>query len=213
MELQQMKIIYIKCEQNPQVNHTRILLKDVCEVWCRDTQLKKVCEAIVLYVEQEGIPNRHICSALQLIQTIEKTIQNVEVVVLGEEDMVVAYAPKRPQNKWWQWSKVIVVFVIIFFGSAFAIMTFNQDVDVAGVFGELAWVATGEQNHSTTMLEIGYSVGLAVGILLFYNHFSPKKMLGDPTPLEVEMREYEKEICTTMIVDEARRKKAEQRKS
>ena len=57
-------------------------------------------------------------------------------------------------------------------------------------------------------MEAGYSVGLAVGILVFLQSFCVKKLNTDPTPLEVEMRLYEENICKTLI-DQADRKEKE----
>lgn len=57
-------------------------------------------------------------------------------------------------------------------------------------------------------MEAGYSVGLAIGILVFFNHIAVKKLNTDPTPLEVEMRLYEENICKTLI-DQAGRKEKE----
>ena len=48
-------------------------------------------------------------------------------------------------------------------------------------------------------MEVSYSIGLAVGILVFYNNFGPKKLSKDPTPIEVEMRKYETEINQALI--------------
>ena len=47
--------------------------------------------------------------------------------------------------------------------------------------------------------EYCYSIGLGVGIIIFYNHFGPKKLTKDPTPIEVEMRKYERDINQTLI--------------
>ena len=48
-------------------------------------------------------------------------------------------------------------------------------------------------------MEVSYSIGLAVGILVFYNHFGPKKLSKDPTPIEVEMRNMKTEINQALI--------------
>ena len=44
-----------------------------------------------------------------------------------------------------------------------------------------------------------YTVGLALGIIVFFNHFAKIKINTDPTPLEVEMRLYEDNISKTLI--------------
>ena len=42
-------------------------------------------------------------------------------------------------------------------------------------------------------------MGIAVGILVFYNHFGGKRITKDPTPMEVEMRQYEDDVNKTLI--------------
>ena len=39
-----------------------------------------------------------------------------------------------------------------------------------------------------------YAVGISVGITLFFNHFSKKRLSDDPTPVEVEFADYEKKV-------------------
>ena len=56
-----------------------------------------------------------------------------------------------------------------------------------------------------SVLEISYSVGLAVGIIGFFNHFAAIKLNTDPTPLEVEMRLYEDNISKTLIANDGRK--------
>ena len=55
------------------------------------------------------------------------------------------------------------------------------------------------------MLEFMYSIGMIVGILIFFNHFGGKKFSVDPTPMEVEMRLYENDIQTTLIENYSRK--------
>ena len=99
------------------------------------------------------------------------------------------------------------VCMICFCGAAFAIMTFNNDVSVTSVFGEVYRLITGRESNGHTMLEVSYSVGLAVGILAFFNHFAKWKISADPTPLEVEMRLYEDNICKTVIQNDSRKER------
>ena len=50
-------------------------------------------------------------------------------------------------------------------------------------------------------------MGLAVGIIAFFNHFAKWKINADPTPLEVEMRLYEDNICKTVIQNDSRKER------
>ena len=84
-------------------------------------------------------------------------------------------------------------------------MTFNNDANVLDVFRKIYEITTGQASDGTTLLEVGYSIGLPVGILLFFNHFTSWKFSLDPTPLEVEMRLYEENVNKTLIQNEERK--------
>ena len=49
------------------------------------------------------------------------------------------------------------------------------------------------------MIEISYSIGLALGIIVFFNHVGGRRITKDPTPIEVAMKNYEKDVDTTLI--------------
>ena len=93
-----------------------------------------------------------------------------------------------------------------FFGAAFSIMTFNTDVDVGTLFQKIYFQVTGKISSGFTILEISYSIGLAIGVLFFFNHFSHLKFSADPTPMQVQMRKYEDDVNTTILEDLNREK-------
>ena len=66
-------------------------------------------------------------------------------------------------------------------------MTFNNDVDIPKLFAQIYQQFTGTPSSGFTVMEFSYSIGLGLGILLFFNHFGGRKITADPTPLEVEM--------------------------
>ena len=81
----------------------------------------------------------------------------------------------------------------------------NNDVDVTKLFSQLHELVTGQETSGFTILEITYSIGITVGILIFFNHFGKKRFTVDPTPMEVQMRLYENDIQTTLVEDSARK--------
>ena len=87
--------------------------------------------------------------------------------------------------------KVVFISLASFFGAAFSIMTFNTDADVGTLFKQIYQQVTGNVSNGFTILEISYSIGLAAGVLFFFNHFGRKKFSADPTPMQVQMRQYE----------------------
>ena len=138
---------------------------------------------------------------------MEQLEPEVTIVNLGETDFVVQYRPNAGGNIPVQWLKTIGVASIAFFGAAFAIMTFNNDANVSDVFQNIYFLVTGVESDGFTLLEVAYSFGLALGILLFFNHFASWKITVDPTPIEVEMRLYEDNLNKTLIQNNGRKEK------
>ena len=95
--------------------------------------------------------------------------------------------------------------LITFCGAAFSIMAFNNDVSTSRLFSQIYEYVTGDVSDGFTILEVSYSVGITVGILVFFNHFGKKRFTVDPTPMEVQMRLYENDIQTTLVEDASRR--------
>lgn len=91
--------------------------------------------------------------------------------------------------------KTIAVSAIVFFGTAFAIMSFNEDVAVRDLFQKLYVIITGSEHEGLGILEISYGLGIALGITAFYNRLVNKKN-GDnePTPIEIKMKQYADDV-------------------
>jgi len=49
------------------------------------------------------------------------------------------------------------------------------------------------------LVEIPYAIGLAFGIIVFFNHFLGRRITTDLTPIEVEMPGYEKNVNDAII--------------
>ena len=57
----------------------------------------------------------------------------------------------------------------------------------------------GENKEIPKLLSIPYSIGLGLGIIVFFNHFTKISLTQDPTPIEIEMTTYEKETNASVI--------------
>ena len=57
----------------------------------------------------------------------------------------------------------------------------------------------GREKPVISELEICYSIGLAIGIIGFFNHIGKKKLSDDVTPIEVEMNKHKKDTYETII--------------
>jgi len=143
-------------------------------------------------------------SVLKIIQSIHEDYPELNVENLGESDFIIECNADVVENKMLDIIKTAVLCVVIFFGAAFTIMTFNNDVAVSDVFQQLYSQIIGKQSDGVTEIEICYAIGMPVGIIIFYNHIGKKKITQDPTPIEVEMRKYEQDVDTAFIENASR---------
>lgn len=199
------KTLYLNVEQINEVHEKDVYLKDVAKLYCDDQSVVNKCNAIKVKSIKLDQNKRYVESVLDIIKKISQADSGIAVTNIGEVDYIIDYQkPKKPRYLW-QWFKTFMVCGVCFCGAAFAIMTFNNDVSVGDVFKELYLVIMGKESSGFTVLEFSYSVGLALGIIIFFNHFSFVKLNTDPTPIEVEMRLYEDNINKTLIQNDGRK--------
>ena len=197
--------VYLNLSEITEVHDKDVFVKDVAKVYCSDTKIQNKCECVKLKHISEEKCRRYVENALDVIEKLEAVDPSVSVTNVGKVEYIIDYQPPAPPRHLWQWTKTFFVCIICFCGAAFAIMTFNNDANVRDVFQELYYLVTGKEASGMTILELTYSIGLALGILVFFNHFAKWKLTTDPTPLEVEMRLYEDNISKTLIQNDGRK--------
>ena len=197
-------VVYIKIDQNIQVSNKKIYLEDIAKLYSPDIAvLEDLKRQIVMIVESEE-DKKYFFSIMKLIQIISDCHPEVEIINLGETEFVVSYEKPKKPKKWLEYLKTAFAGLIIFFGGAFSIMTFNEDASISDIFKNVYKMVMGKEKSGWSAMEIGYSVGIALGVVLFFNHFSKVKLNKDPTPMQIEMRKYENDINSTLIQDENR---------
>lgn len=199
--------VYLNIPQITEVHEKDVYLKDIATVHCQNKAVEAKCRAVkVTSFHNAGKKGAaHVGSVMDLVQKLEETGANVQITNMGEAEFVIKYKPPGKPAYFREWSKTIFVCVVCFCGAAFAIMTFNNDANVTDVFGNLYQIVMGVESDGTTILEFSYSLGLAAGILLFFNHFASWKITVDPTPIEVEMRLYEENLNKALIQNNGRK--------
>lgn len=191
--------IYLKAEQNAEVQSPEVCLKDIASLTCADPHVLAKAKAIRLWKFQEGESKRQVISVLKAIAEIEKACPGASVENLGETDVVVEWIDVDRHKGFVQWSKLAFVALISFFGTGFTIMAFHNDIGINSVFSKIYEMVMGVPSDGYGVLELAYSVGLAVGIIVFFNHIGGRRITKDPTPIEVEMRIYEKDVNQSLV--------------
>ena len=192
--------IYIKPMEKVQVvGKKEVFLEDVAEVFFGGKQRSDTGKTLVFRIPSDG-KKTYLLSVIDLIQALHRKYPEVTVNNVGETDILVEYLPKAEQkSKLWIWGKVAFVALILFIGAATTIMCFHTDVQLPLIFQNIYYIIFGENREMPPILSIPYSIGLGLGIIIFFNHFSKASLTDDPTPIEIEMTTYEKETNASVI--------------
>lgn len=199
-----MDTLYLKIDQNVEVHKQDITLADIGKMTCSDDTVVNRLNTIKLVKVKNPDFAKYTVSVLAVIEKIHEVYPNLEINNIGESEFVLTYKKLKKQT-FLNIIKVVLVCLISFFGSAFTIMTFNTDVGIKELFNDVYERVMGYEASGITSLEMSYSIGLALGIIVFFNHFFGRKLTTDPTPLEVEMRLYEDDINTMLLETNTRK--------
>lgn len=191
--------VYIKASGNSIVYQKTVTLEDVLKIECTNLGILRAIKQLELY--RFNHEHAEAFSILKVIERIHEEYPNVDVVNCGESDFIVEYQKSTIRSPLLEKTKLMLVSIVVFFGSAFTIMTFHNDVGILDVFTTFYEQLMGTEKPKITELEISYSIGLATGIIVFFNHFSKKKLTKDPTPIEIEMKKYNKDLINTKVAE------------
>ena len=191
--------LYLKAEQNAEVMEAHVCVKDIASVYCSDKTICAKARALKVYQFHEKERKRQVISVLKVIELIEKECPGISVENIGENATLIELVNVDRHKGPVQWIKMFFVACISFFGTAFTIMAFHNDININKVFSRVYEMVMGYASDGYSILEISYSIGLAAGIIIFFNHVGGRRITKDPTPIEVEMRVYETDVNKALI--------------
>lgn len=197
--------VFVCLNQITQVHKKDVFLDDIGKVYCSDRGTESRVKAVKVKTIRDSGARRYMGNVLDVVEKINGLDPSLTVTSVGETDFIISYEPPKAPNHAWERAKTGAACLICFFGAMFAIMTFNNDASVSDVFEEVYTLVMGRAPDGVTVLELSYSIGLALGITVFFNHFARRKINTDPTPLEVEMRLYEDNVNKTLIQNDGRK--------
>lgn len=193
------KTIYIRMRNRVLAKQDeKIYLMDLAQIIAPEEvvpQLKK------LQVYQVTVEDRNIViiDVMKIIRMITNLIEDVEVQTIGPAQTIIEVVMKKKQMSY---PLFLLIWFLLFFGSAMAIMNFHDDVSMQSVQEKLFTIITGMKHSKPWVFQIPYSIGLGIGMILFFNHVFQKRINEEPSPLEVEMFNYQMDIDNYVIIHE-----------
>ncbi|AYA78574.1 stage V sporulation protein AA [Bacillus sp. Y1] len=191
--------IYIRMRHRLQVRpHDSIKLQDVAQIIAEDSLLEKVKDCIV-YTVSEKDQNIIILDVMKVIPILTNVVDQINIEIIGQTQTIIEVVYKKIGVSI---PLFILIWLLLFFGAALAIMNFHEDVSMQAVHQRIYKIITGKENVKPLLLQIPYSIGLGLGMILFFNHVFKKRLNEEPSPLEVEMFNYQQDLDRYVIINE-----------
>lgn len=199
--------IYIKLDAHVRVDQREVRLKDMASIYCTDEELMQQVKNVPVFFFEEKDGEKEVISILYVYEAIYRSLgRDFQIHSTGSSDCLVDLISGKQPSKFWSHLQVVLVSLVTFFGAAFSIMTYNEDAGVDDVFGTMYEMFLGPDSGNG-VLEFTYSVGIALGILVFFNHFE-KKGRRNPTAMEIQMDKYEEDMVDAYVKSSDRRGKS-----
>lgn len=193
------RIVYLRLRHRLQVKpHETIVLSDVAQLIADDEVYDKLANLLLYRVSKED-KNIIIIDVMQVIKHITKCFPSLEIQTVGPTQIIVEVAVKRRKVSL---PLFMLIWFLLFFGAALTIMNFHEDVSMQEVQLKIYTLITGEVDSRPLIFQIPYSIGLGLGMILFFNHVFKKRLNEEPSPLEVEMFNYQMDLDNYVIIHE-----------
>ncbi|WP_338470151.1 stage V sporulation protein AA [Niallia sp. XMNu-256] len=204
------KTVYIRLRHRILVQpNDKILLKDIAQIIAEDHLLNQINELIMYRVKPED-RNIIIIDSMQVVERMKKVNPAIEIQLIGPSQTIIEVVYKKRKI-----SPVFfgLIWFLLFFGSMLTIMNFHEDVSMQDAHQRLYKIITGESVEKPLLFQIPYSIGLGLGMIIFFNHIFKKRLNEEPSPLEVEMFNYQQDLDRYVIMHENKESMSRKKRS
>ncbi|MBT2642121.1 stage V sporulation protein AA [Bacillus sp. ISL-41] len=192
------KTIYIRMRNRVQVKPEQsLLLKDIAQIIASEDIFQELASLQVKKIMPKD--HIHIIDVMKVIRFIAGIYPDHEIQTVGPPQTIIEVIYKK---KGMSVPFFILVWFLLFFGAALTIMNFHEDVSMQSVHQRLYFIMTGKEVAKPLLFQIPYSIGIGLGMILFFNHVFKKRLNEEPSPLEVEMFNYQQSLDQYVILHE-----------
>ncbi|CDQ39750.1 MULTISPECIES: stage V sporulation protein AA [Virgibacillus] len=188
--------VYLRMKKNIELSgYQEIKLKDIAFI-STNGNVKRRLENTPIYHVTKKDKNIIIIDSFLIIDHLIKDYADLEFQLIGPTQTIIRVQPKKKSPSL---LLSIGVWILLFVGTAMTIMNFHYDVSMQEVQQKIHYLLTGEVKEFPLWIQIPYSFGLGVGMLLFFNHWFNKRFNEEPSPLEVEIYNYQQDLDNYVI--------------
>ncbi|WP_373230432.1 stage V sporulation protein AA [Cohnella sp.] len=207
MEHQDSNVVYVRMRRRAVVAPlSKITLGNVARL-VADDELASRLKKLPLHQVTSNDGNLLLIDMLQAVKAIRECEPGLVIETFGEPHVLVEISPfgiHKPRR-----FVLVMAWLLLFFGSGMAMMNFHADVNMPEVQRRITELITGQTGSHPWLFQIPYSIGIGLGMLLFFNRILRKRLTDEPNPLEVEMFMYQENVNHYVITEEYRKKHEE----
>ena len=128
----------------------------------------------------------------EVIDKVKKIISTAHITFLKTDDVIIFFdSNKKDRTKY---LRVLLVSIVVLMGSIMGIMNFHADVNMIHSQSTMVNALTKNPKKYLPYFQIPYSIGIGIGVALFFNKFIPTYCKGEPSPLDLKMKSLNREI-------------------
>ncbi|MEC0176427.1 stage V sporulation protein AA [Paenibacillus favisporus] len=200
--------VYLQLRSRVPISHGRVVtLGHIARILC-DPEWESSLRSLELVHPHKWDGNLLLIDMMHIIPKIQELIPGVRIESMGNKHSLVEVIKKEKKPSL---ILFILVWLLLFFGSALTIMNFHADVNMQEVQIRTVEMVTGRRDEHPYLFQTAYSFGIGFGMVVFFNHLFKKKWNEEPTPLEVEMFLYQENIDQYVVAEEYKRMKTASR--
>lgn len=180
--------VYIRMKRKVNLNLFRKLtISDIAYIIAKEPLKSQIAETVIYEVTKED-KEYAVIDYYTLIACLKKLTPETEFENIGCTETIIHIVQGSKQ---WIPLKISIAWLILFIGTAMTIMNFHYDVNMLEVQQKLHFLFTGSQETHPLWIQVPYSIGLGIGMILFLNHWFKKRFNEEPSPLELELFTYQ----------------------
>ncbi|MFZ3577080.1 stage V sporulation protein AA [Virgibacillus sp. DJP39] len=186
-----MEIVYLRMKKSITVDKLQYVKLKHIAYTSGPAEIKSELEDTLIYRITPKDNNIVIVDSFLIVDHLSKLWSDLEFQLIGPQQTIIRL--EKPKK---DISVLVVAFVwlLLFIGTAMTIMNFHYDVSMQEVQQKLHFLLTGEHSEFPLWIQIPYSLGLGAGMLLYFNHWFKKRFNEEPSPLEVEIYNYQQNL-------------------
>jgi stage V sporulation protein AA len=209
MEGQSVPTLYLRFRKHVKLDRDQpVLLRHIVDLLSDPEIEEKLHNHVIIHPKkQDG--DHILIDMLMVIRSIRQVYPVIYIENFGDPHVLVEITSNKARP---HYVLLVLVWLLLFIGSGLTILNFHEDVSMLQVHRRIYELLTGNKVEHPYLLQIPYSFGIGLGMILFFNHVFKKKFNEEPSPLEVEMFLYQESSNRYVITEEYGKMRTKQRR-